>query len=95
MQEDFLATRLNFRQAVAHDFNYCARLYFAGMERIIEELKLERSAQVSSLRRQWELPRVLIALTVKIPAGCRVRRGRYVSGTDFIEAASSGASAPR
>jgi ribosomal protein S18 acetylase RimI-like enzyme len=60
MQEDFLATRLNFRQAVAHDFDYCARLYFAGMERIIEELKLDRSAQMSSFRRQWELPQVRI-----------------------------------
>jgi ribosomal protein S18 acetylase RimI-like enzyme len=45
---------LSLRPAGAADFDYCARLYFAEMERIIRELNLDRNAQIASFRRQWQ-----------------------------------------
>jgi hypothetical protein len=44
---------ISFRPGVPEDFDYCARLYFAEMETIIRELKLDRPAQTASFRRQW------------------------------------------
>ena len=44
---------ISFRPAVPEDFDYCARLYFTEMETIIRELKLDRQAQATSFRRQW------------------------------------------
>lgn len=44
---------ISFRPAGPEDFDYCARLYFAEMEAIIRELKLDRQAQTTSFRRQW------------------------------------------
>jgi ribosomal protein S18 acetylase RimI-like enzyme len=44
---------ISFRPAAPEDFDYCARLYFAEMETIIRELKLDRQAQAASFRRQW------------------------------------------
>jgi GNAT superfamily N-acetyltransferase len=51
---------LSFRPAVAKDFDYCERQYFAEMERIVRELKLDRNAQVASFRRQWQVDEVRI-----------------------------------
>jgi len=52
--------QIGLRDAVPQDFDYCARLYFDGMDRIIEELGLDRSAQVAGFRHRWELPQVRI-----------------------------------
>lgn len=43
-----------FRQASPQDFDYCARLYFAGMEQIIRRLNLDLDRQTSSFQNQWE-----------------------------------------
>jgi ribosomal protein S18 acetylase RimI-like enzyme len=41
------------RPAVSADFEYCKRLYFEGMSRIMDELNLDRVAQAESFERQW------------------------------------------
>jgi GNAT superfamily N-acetyltransferase len=51
-----------FRPALPGDFDYCARLYFVGMDRVIRELKLDYDAQVASFRRQWREAEVRIIL---------------------------------
>jgi ribosomal protein S18 acetylase RimI-like enzyme len=49
-----------FRPALAEDFDYCAGLYFAGMEQIIRELNLDGTAHRAGFRRRWELTQVRI-----------------------------------
>jgi len=51
-----------FRPAMPEDFDYCQRLYFAEMESIIRELKLDRDAQIASFRRQWQVSEVRVIL---------------------------------
>jgi GNAT superfamily N-acetyltransferase len=53
-------TGITFRPACAQDFEYCKRLYFAGMQRIIDELNLDRNAQADSFEQQWDLKQVRI-----------------------------------
>ena len=45
--------QITLRPAVAQDFEYCKRLYFSGMNKIIEELNLDRTAQAAGLQQQW------------------------------------------
>lgn len=45
--------RIELRPARAGDFDYCARLYFAGMDKVIRELKLDLAALTASLRERW------------------------------------------
>ncbi len=52
--------QITLRPARAQDFDYCASLYFTGMRRIIQELKLDMAAQVASFRQQWEFMQVRI-----------------------------------
>jgi GNAT superfamily N-acetyltransferase len=52
--------QITVRLAVAEDFEYCKRLYLAGMERIIEEFGLERSAQAASFSEEWAPTQVRI-----------------------------------
>jgi ribosomal protein S18 acetylase RimI-like enzyme len=52
--------QITIRPAITQDFEYCKRLYFAGMKRIIEELGLNMDAQIASFRQQWELKQVRI-----------------------------------
>jgi ribosomal protein S18 acetylase RimI-like enzyme len=47
------AARIEFRSADVKDFDYCARLYFAGIEPIIQRLKLDRASQVADFRQRW------------------------------------------
>ena len=54
------ATRTVLRPARAEDFDYCARLYFEGMEKTIKELDLNMDAQVAGLRRSWDVTQVRI-----------------------------------
>jgi GNAT superfamily N-acetyltransferase len=54
---------IEFRPTIDHDFEYCSRLYFVEMRWIIEELNLDRTAQETSFRRQWNPAQVrMIAL---------------------------------
>jgi len=52
--------QIAFRPASSEDFQYCKRLYFAGMTKIIEELHLNMAAQAVSFREQWALTQVRI-----------------------------------
>lgn len=57
---EHLATRIALRPARPGDFDYCARLYFEGMENIIEELNLNMDAQVAGFRQRWDMTQVRI-----------------------------------
>jgi GNAT superfamily N-acetyltransferase len=48
------------RPARAEDFDFCARLYFAGMEETIRTLKLDMAAQTANLRARWTAAEVQI-----------------------------------
>jgi ribosomal protein S18 acetylase RimI-like enzyme len=52
--------RTVLRPAHPQDFNYCAALYFAGMESTIRGLNLDRAAQCAGLRQRWNAPEVQI-----------------------------------
>jgi ribosomal protein S18 acetylase RimI-like enzyme len=54
------AARTAFRPARPEDFDYCARLYFEGMENIIKELNLNMDAQVAGFRQRWDVTQVQI-----------------------------------
>jgi GNAT superfamily N-acetyltransferase len=51
---------IELRPALDHDFEYCRRLYFDEMRWIIEELRLDRTAQETSFRQQWNSTQVRI-----------------------------------
>lgn len=51
---------LAFRPARLEDLAYCERLYFAGMARSIDELKLDKAAHAASFRQQWQVNEVRI-----------------------------------
>jgi ribosomal protein S18 acetylase RimI-like enzyme len=51
---------ISFRPARLEDFDYCARLYFAEMEKTIRELKLDMTAHAAGFRRQWQVSEVRI-----------------------------------
>jgi GNAT superfamily N-acetyltransferase len=57
---EHLATRTALRPARPEDFDYCARLYFEGMENIIKELNLNIDAQVAGFRHRWDVTQVRI-----------------------------------
>ncbi len=52
--------QVTLRKACPEDFDYCASLYFAGMEKIIRDLNLTMSAQVANFRKRWETTQVRI-----------------------------------
>jgi ribosomal protein S18 acetylase RimI-like enzyme len=52
--------RAILRPARIDDFDFCARLYFSGMEQIIRELKLDIAAQTTSLHDRWNAAEVRI-----------------------------------
>ena len=51
---------IELRPALDHDFVYCGRLYFEQMRWIIEELHLDRAAQETSFKQQWNSTQVRI-----------------------------------
>jgi GNAT superfamily N-acetyltransferase len=51
---------IELRPAFDHDFEYCRRLYFGEMLWIIDELHLDRTAQETSFRQQWNPTQVRI-----------------------------------
>jgi ribosomal protein S18 acetylase RimI-like enzyme len=54
------ATGAVLRPARPEDFDYCARLYFEGMENVIKELNLNMEAQVAGFRQRWDVTQVRI-----------------------------------
>jgi ribosomal protein S18 acetylase RimI-like enzyme len=48
------------RPARSEDFDYCARLYFGGMDKIVKELNLNTDAQVAALRQRWNVTQVRV-----------------------------------
>ena len=48
------------RAARPADFDYCARLYFEGMDNIIKALNLNKDAQVADFRQRWDVGQVRI-----------------------------------
>jgi ribosomal protein S18 acetylase RimI-like enzyme len=52
--------RTSLRPARPEDFDYCAALYFAEMQRTIADLKLDWAAHVASFRPRWEVAQVRI-----------------------------------
>ena|ERR1700742_3995055 len=48
------------RPARSGDFEFCARLYFSGMEETIQRLKLDMMAQNRNLRERWHVDEVQI-----------------------------------
>jgi GNAT superfamily N-acetyltransferase len=78
-----------FRPARPEDFDYCERLYFAEMERINRELKLDRDVQVASFRRQWQVTEVRIIALDGADIGWlqnRTQNGTYFLAQVFVEA---------
>ena len=61
--------QITHRPAVPQDFDYCKRLYFSGMKRIIEELHLDRDAQAIRLQQEWELTQVRIIMLDGLDVG--------------------------
>ncbi len=57
------------RPAVTQDFEYCKRLYFTGMKKIIEELGLDMAAQTVGFHENWELAEVRIIAVGTSDAG--------------------------
>jgi GNAT superfamily N-acetyltransferase len=77
-----------FRPAGTADFDYCHRLYFAEMERINRELKLDRDAQAASFRRQWDVSQVRIITVDGVDIGwlqTLPHEGSYFLGQLFVE----------
>jgi GNAT superfamily N-acetyltransferase len=77
-----------FRPAGAADFDYCHRLYFAEMERINRELKLDRDVQAASFRRQWDVSQVRIITVDGADIGwlqTLTHDGSYFLGQLFVE----------
>jgi ribosomal protein S18 acetylase RimI-like enzyme len=54
------ATRTVLRPARPEDFDYCARLYFEGMENAIRELNLDMDGQIAGFRQRWDVTQVRI-----------------------------------
>ena len=48
------------RPARAEDFDYCAHLYFEGMENIIKQLNLNMEVQLAGYRQRWDMTQVKI-----------------------------------
>jgi ribosomal protein S18 acetylase RimI-like enzyme len=57
---DHFTARTKLRPARPEDFDYCARLYFEGMEKIIKELNLNMDDRVAGLRQRWDVTQVRI-----------------------------------
>jgi GNAT superfamily N-acetyltransferase len=79
-----------FRPAGAADFDYCHRLYFAEMEHVNRELKLDRDVQAASFRRQWDASQVRIITGDGADIGwlqTLTHDGSYFLGQLFVEPA--------
>jgi ribosomal protein S18 acetylase RimI-like enzyme len=87
------AMPLSFRPALPADFAYCERLYFANMERINRELKLDHAAQIASFRRQWSASETRIITLDGADIGwlqSATREGTFFLAQLFVDAAHQG-----
>jgi GNAT superfamily N-acetyltransferase len=57
------------RPARSDDFDFCARLYFSGMDEIIRELKLDMELQTADLRERWDVEEVEIITSDGVDIG--------------------------
>jgi GNAT superfamily N-acetyltransferase len=83
-----MATAL--RPARTNDFEFCARLYFAGMEESIRQLKLDMVKQAAYLRERWAVPEVRIITSDGADVGwvqSSTRDGTLYLEQIFIDAA--------
>jgi GNAT superfamily N-acetyltransferase len=81
--------RTSLRPAHANDFDFCARLYFSGMEETIRQLKLNMAAQVANLRQRWDAAEVRIITLDKADIGwlqSRTEDGALLLAQFFIDA---------
>lgn len=79
---------LAFRRAAPEDFGYCFRLYFAEMEYVNRELKLDPDVQAASFRRQWNVTQVRIITVEGADIGwlqTMPHEGAYFLGQIFVE----------
>ena len=79
---------IDLRSACPTDFEYCKRLYFAGMRTIIEELKLSVSAQVDGLSKEWVPEQVRIITLNGSDVGwlqSTIRDGAVFVGQLFVD----------
>jgi ribosomal protein S18 acetylase RimI-like enzyme len=58
-----------FRAALAQDFEYCRRIYFAEMQWIIDRLGLNQTAQEVSFEEQWQAAQVRIIMFDQFDVG--------------------------
>jgi GNAT superfamily N-acetyltransferase len=81
--------RTSLRPAQVDDFDFCARLYFAGMEDTIRQLKLDRAAHGADFRRRWEPAEVRIVTLDGTDIGwlqSRVEDGALFLAQLFVDA---------
>jgi ribosomal protein S18 acetylase RimI-like enzyme len=52
--------RAVLRPARPDDFEFCADLYFAGMDEIVRKLSLDRASQVAGFKKRWDVSQVRI-----------------------------------
>ena len=64
-----LGRRAELRPAHPEDFDYCARLYFEGMENIIKELNLNVDAHAAAFRKSWDVTQVRIIILDRTDIG--------------------------
>jgi len=78
------------RPARSEDFDFCARLYFSGMEDVIRHLKLDMEAQAKGLRERWDLAEVQIIASDGMDVGwmqSSIRADAVFLGQIFVDAA--------
>jgi GNAT superfamily N-acetyltransferase len=77
------AMPIALRPARSDDFDFCARLYFSGMDEIIRELKLDMARQTADLRERWDVAEVEIITSSGADVGWM--QSSIQDGARFIE----------
>ncbi len=81
---------MSLRPAVDLDFDFCSRLYFEGMARVIRELNLDMAKQVASFREQWNVGEVQVIVCDGTDAGwlqSRMQDGALFLAQIYMDAA--------
>jgi ribosomal protein S18 acetylase RimI-like enzyme len=60
---------IKLRRALPNDFGYCKRLYFAGMNAFLEELRLDRASHEAGFQQQWKVTQVRIIVLDGLDVG--------------------------
>ena len=69
IMQDKASLIIAFRPATADDVDYCASLYFAGMDTVIRDLNLDIAVQTASFRRRWVLTEVRLIMRDGVTIG--------------------------